>query len=904
MFKKTLISLAVASSVGLTGCFDSGETGANANPQYNIVDTTIDRSIVRPVFDPNPISPTVGFPANFDLLLLLGATQSSNYDFTGLTSGTDPASNAINDLAGFSTSGQFNIAFDGSLNPDTVIKGQTVFLVPLNVAPAVDSAPLALPSVNPASVTGVDTTPENQPNYRVEVITQDGVTNNTIRITPLEPLLESKKYIVIVSDGVTGANGKPTEQSIAAQQLTTGPLGSENLSNIRDLVNALNGLGQQIISATGKDVALAYTFTTAGQSTVLKNMASPGTYLQALGQKIGFTALLKAVRDNNPNANFSQLTEILGEIQDGNVEDYPETAAAVQEAASVATSTNIQNAIGASFSTGALHFPTTRPSFFYSKDAPATGLATIANLPDGNAIKSAAAGVSVSQGSIVLPYYQPIPAVSGGDALVSRGWQGDTNLETSLNSNLPASGTTFQFLRDIDGTLNVNSNFPYPKVEGNVAVPVVAFYPNAGICGGGTIVGVTILQHGITVDRSVSMLPGILIAASTCQAVIAIDQPLHGLAGATAGTLPGLDVLTAEDVGTAFDSVPGLAYIGERHFNYTDAGSLTPVQAASIADVESGSLYVNLKSLQGARDNNRQGVLDLLNLSASVDGSTSPQGISGLDIRGDANPDFTSTTPVSFIGHSLGGITGTTFASLSNDPAVRGAYAAPGLPPIQFPELENVSLHNTGGQIAKLVENSQSISSQVLPALPQQGTSDLETFLYVFQSVLDEVDPVTYAKSLGASETNLLVTEVIGDSTVPNEANVNPLGSALSAPLAGTEPLMALFDLGAGGTNLADGTALNVVDSNTAPTADAGLPAAVFFAGSNPCAQANHGTFVVPQAPNDQCPGGIANTIDAFSAMVTQTAQAIAMEQLPVDAAIQATLGQSPTIDSTLDQDQ
>ena len=212
MFKKTLISLAVASSVGLTGCFDSGETGANANPQYNIVDTTIDRSIVRPVFDPNPISPTVGFPANFDLLLLLGATQSSNYDFTGLTSGTDPASNAINDLAGFSTSGQFNIAFDGSLNPDTVIKGQTVFLVPLNVAPAVDSAPLALPSVNPASVTGVDTTPENQPNYRVEVITQDGVTNNTIRITPLEPLLESKKYIVIVSNGVTGANGKPTEQ--------------------------------------------------------------------------------------------------------------------------------------------------------------------------------------------------------------------------------------------------------------------------------------------------------------------------------------------------------------------------------------------------------------------------------------------------------------------------------------------------------------------------------------------------------------------------------------------------------------------------------------------------------------------------------------------------------------------
>ena len=51
MFKKTLISLAVASSLGLTGCFESGETGANANPDYKISNPDIDGK-TWPLFNP------------------------------------------------------------------------------------------------------------------------------------------------------------------------------------------------------------------------------------------------------------------------------------------------------------------------------------------------------------------------------------------------------------------------------------------------------------------------------------------------------------------------------------------------------------------------------------------------------------------------------------------------------------------------------------------------------------------------------------------------------------------------------------------------------------------------------------------------------------------------------------
>lgn len=51
MFKKTLISLAVASSLGLTGCFDSAGDGGNANPNYKISNPELDGK-TWPLFNP------------------------------------------------------------------------------------------------------------------------------------------------------------------------------------------------------------------------------------------------------------------------------------------------------------------------------------------------------------------------------------------------------------------------------------------------------------------------------------------------------------------------------------------------------------------------------------------------------------------------------------------------------------------------------------------------------------------------------------------------------------------------------------------------------------------------------------------------------------------------------------
>src|SRR5690554_1864189 len=277
MFKKTLISLAVASSLGLTGCLSSGEEGANANPDYLIEDTTIDKSLVRPIYNPNPIAAEPKFPINSDLILLLGATQSANYDFTGLSTGKTPADDAVNRLSGFSTSGAFSLKFDGSLNPASVMANATVFLVPLNVGPAVASAPLALPNTNPTSIVTADPfgqgleTPLVQPKFRADVVSLDGGTDNAIRVVPLEPLEEGQKYLVIVSDAVQGANGKSITRSVQDVELANGVLGNPALGNVKSLLQNLDALANGFLAAnnTGSNSALAYSFTTNSDKNVL-----------------------------------------------------------------------------------------------------------------------------------------------------------------------------------------------------------------------------------------------------------------------------------------------------------------------------------------------------------------------------------------------------------------------------------------------------------------------------------------------------------------------------------------------------------------------------------------------------------------------------------------------------------
>lgn len=950
MFKKTLISLAVASSVGLSGCLDDGSSGKNANPDYDITDTTIDRSIVRPLYNPSPIAEDPQFPINSDLILLLGATQSANYDFTGLSTGDTPADDAVNRLLGFSTSAAFTLKFDGALNPASVMANATVFLLPLNVKDAVEGVPNALPNTNPSSIDQANPfnlAEEAQPKYRADVVSVDGGTNNAIRVVPLEPLLEDQKYLVVATDNIVGANGKPIERSTQDVAIADGVLGNDALANVKSLLQAAdqlaNGFLAQAVPSDTPESALAYTFTTNSGTEVLKAMMAPPVYGTALGEKIGFTAQLKAVRDNYPDLNFSELTAKLGELAElaaglGTTVDPNDLTAqelnaitALGQAQALTQPAAIESAITAEVG-DTIHLPSPRPNIVLS-NGDASDLATIASLDVGtNPIAQAATQIKVSQGAITLPYFQHLPG-SDGSGIVDGYWTGSTELESNLNESLTGSASqdVFQFLRDLDGQLNVNGYFPFPQRQAFVTVPTTIYYPDPAnapaSCGGSAPLGVTIYQHGITTDRSTAMLPAIMIANQACQAVVSVDLPLHGLSGSDTapGTLPGLTPLSENAVDTKIDAVIGALppqlqaqltlmknseYIGERHFNYTANASLNPVEASNLADVSSGSLFINPRNMLGSSDNLRQAIVDLLNVTATIQ---------TMDINGDFSPDL-AALPVNFAGNSLGGIVGASYAALNNDPTLNATLAGTlnASAGLTYPTLSSVVLHNAGSQVTRLLENSPAFSPQLLGGLAaegvSQGSSDFENFFYVFQSVVDSGDPVSYAKALGGSTNNLLLTEVTGDQVVPNEANVDPLGQAFSSPLAGTEPMLALIDKGLNSdasNTLADGNALAIMDDSSPNTAT--VPLASFFDGTDPCSGANHGTIVAPIQPEEACGGGVSNTSTAFAAMIAHTVGAIGGGTIPganagavvgadIAAAISASLGESDTLPEALDQ--
>ncbi|MFO7994269.1 MAG: hypothetical protein R6U69_08935, partial [Marinobacter sp.] len=118
MFKKTLISLAVASSLGLTGCFDSAGSGAeNADPNPQISNPELDGK-TWPIF--NPVTSELPIPND-----LIFDSEQGDGTF-GVTDSSPPVTTALNELSGASTVAPAVIQFNGQIDADTVVYGETV----------------------------------------------------------------------------------------------------------------------------------------------------------------------------------------------------------------------------------------------------------------------------------------------------------------------------------------------------------------------------------------------------------------------------------------------------------------------------------------------------------------------------------------------------------------------------------------------------------------------------------------------------------------------------------------------------------------------------------------------------------------------------------------------------------
>ncbi|WP_372966555.1 hypothetical protein [Marinobacter sp.] len=728
MFKKTLISLAVASSLGLTGCFDSASTGKNANPDYQISNPDIDGK-TWPVFD--PINSKLPIPN--DLIF-----DSGQGDGTfGVTDSTPPVTTALNELSGASTVAPAVIQFNGQIDEDTVKYGKTVFLIELEYA---SGDPVqGLSNQEPPTVAGVATA-------RADVESLDGV--SAIRILPLEPLNPRKRYIAVATKGITDINGDPIVSSPSYGNLTDEdqPLGTSSLAPVRALINNLwEASAEGFFKAaelplTADDIAISYSFTTSNDEKVLQYIAEPAAWFkdqldtfvkvsaakQAIAGGASDYATVKATVDGAytafPNIPLGDegktAAEVLGTLYG---EDAPceATIGAGGEAAigcaAVALASNFA-------STGALPTPTplNRSAADFTLEAP-TPVSLVSAVASQvlTGLEADPSSVLAAQGTVKLPYYL---GTSGTD-VVTQSWVADSELAKALNQAFKDAGLSIP-QADASVSTAVNYIFPFPEKQADVEVPVLVLYPAAP-----SIKGVVIFQHGITTDRSTALTIGSAIAANG-YAVVAIDQPLHGVDEFTAeeqeelasalltaaaasnpaiennaetraavinGTFkvgvllsiqatlqdngvpaPALGITDPTDeaqINNAIQTVLSGAYGGEIQASLAAALSLenTVANAGStipgLAIADSGERHFGLSESGDAFINLSSFLTTRDNMrQSSVDHMNLRASLAGLELPLNEALSITvmPSTPVMLVGHSLGTITGMPFAAAVN----------------------------------------------------------------------------------------------------------------------------------------------------------------------------------------------------------------------------------------------
>jgi hypothetical protein len=984
MFKKTLISLAVASSLGLTGCFSGSNSGGNDNPKPQYAGDALNTTY--PLFNPAkrqiPTPTDLSFSGSLDGTFKLDLTEDSS-----------PVEIALDSLSGASTVDPITIKTSGQIDKSSLKPNQNIFLIPLKYA---SGDPIqGLSNQEPPTV---DQAKAAKTKFIVDVINVDDST--AIRISPTEPLAPNTRYVVGITKDVKDTSGKPIGQDPVYANITGE--GTDNdpnfglvnaaLAPIRSLVNnlwepivtkfvAFSSNGASTLSAD--DIAMSYSFTTSNDVMVTRYIAYPENWLR--DQLEGFVRVSTAKKvvgaarfasgedleqeEPSPLTGFQQwdlneddsidakdfdvngdnsvtTADFLFANSDPSDFGFEDVNAAVKAAIatfkpSIALKNQLLtpcdqppvqsgnlfddqlNCVASALLTNFLGSPNAEPAArpignTWSSSRADAKSAVLASI-EGSSI------VDISENTIELPYYlgrpktpsEQIPEFLAGAPIQTSSWVAD---KTYASTIVNALGLPLAQGKELSQA--VTARFPFPQESGEtlIEVPLLVIHPNSldlNNASAGAIDDVVIFQHGITTDRSAAMAFGTALVASGLQqgrniAVVAIDQPLHGVAPATRekredlaetlltstvlrviGVAPGAtptqeQLLTAEAFATAFapalatdlitfeaqlqavasdntndaqpiaagllnaqldgtralladtvqkagSTIPGLAPasketgvvesgVNERHFGWgsnvdfdrsVDAGPANSPWAAMkfptnptdpVADAgESGDLFINLGNFLNSRDNLRQGVLDLLNLRASLP----------VEVGAFADAD----TKFHFVGHSLGTINGNAFVVAANSgdrPDLR---------------IENSHLMTPASGVVRMLENSPSFAPTILAGLKQtdsdltQASNNLQSFFTVFQAAIDTVDPINTVDQLRDSRT--LISQMDGDRTTINaawntyyddsisnwkegynvfstdafEAYGIDIDSQSPAPLAGSEPLAAWLLAGDFGNN-------------------------------------------------------------------------------------------------------
>jgi Pla-1/cef family extracellular lipase len=441
-----------------------------------------------------------------------------------------------------------------------------------------------------------------------------------------------------------------------------------------------------------------------------------------------------------------------------------------------------------------------------------TGLsvADIFGIPAGTPSLFSAA--NYLQGSITLPYYLAVPTEDNPYAPRNDWWKALCDSGAMLaglaamdpgaippDAISPTDAACMNFgLRDlgIDTERNITKFNPVPATRAMMDVEVQMTTPNvdvANVVRAGLGLPalqmpengwpVVILQHGLTGNKGQMLaITGALSVYGIASA--AIDAPLHG----------------------------------SRGFDIDGDGNTTG------ADDINGSLntldYVNLSTLLAGRDNFRQTIVDILGLRLGLNF------LGAADTTGTPVDLMVDTSNVHYFGISLGGIMGISATAMANtplDPQVDGLFkmqtsslSVPGLMLANFgiesPAFSGLVKSNlvlgSSAEFRAAVEATlgsdytqdelTAFYNAFYDSLTVEGKADLDAtfagFTFAAQTVTDTGDPISYITGLAATNTPVMITEVIGNGTdnLPDQVVIN---STPNTPMGGTEPAIGLLQL-------------------------------------------------------------------------------------------------------------
>jgi len=746
--KKLVISLAIASALGLSGCGSETIQDVKKEPE------TVVTPIARVVFDPT--NGVLSVPND----ILFTDTQDGTLNIPGAGSdGSDPFF-ALNALDGWSTVNPFvldiNFPSQTSLDANSVFNAASVRIFEATMGGDTTDADCA------AVQRGLACKIVGELTFGVDFVPR--AVGNSIAIVPMKPLKPKTTYILALTDNIqddmgTAVAGSPTYE-LVQQDINTSPLGSASQLGLQAAVNSY----ESAVSSAGVDKSsIIYTMAMTTQSTgdvfnTIKNMMVgnlqqgqfPTIGVQDTGMSVADVLVGSGVLPANSSSVplFSTANYMQGEITLPYYLGIPTIANPMAPVNQWWTSLCDSGAM-------------------------------LAGLAAANPAAIPANPLSVSDGTCMA-----ISQAAGLPAPGLRDLSSVMPLDTERNLTKFSPVPKPTALSDIPGMKNpgkITVQMTTPDV--NVANAVRASLGLPAMSEPESGWPVVILQHGITTNKeSMLALTGVLSLYG--MATVAIDHPLHGSRG--------FDI-------TGPDGVPD---------------GIDDINATTV----SATHYMNLASLLTTRDNFRQSTADMLGLRFGLNF------LGGVDING--APIKIDKSKVSFVGHSLGAITGVNLVALANTPlnpavdpmfhVVANTLASPGL-------MAATLLFESGGfsGIVKsgiVYAQSPDFKAEVDASFPN-GASETELviayrsfydglnteekaginglfaqFSFAAQTVTDSGDPVNYVGAMAATQTPTHLIEVVGNGSDNLSDQVVP-NTVSTSPLSGTEAAIAFLGL-------------------------------------------------------------------------------------------------------------